>query len=402
MKPYLKIFHSVLFSLGISLLACQSSSTLPNSFDQRITENYGIGQIIKLFLEPRKADFFGTEVITGASEYLFLGNNQGLTSWILFRYGFSELPAPDSSKIKTVQLILHSSAAVGDSTSPFQATVHLMGNKNPEWDELEMKWSIFAQDFLPTPLSAPMDVNTVTGDSVVFDLDIQQFTTADSVLDSTIINNGLCLRSDPLQAVDALKRFYSRNISLASLRPALRIISQHLGKIDTTLDYSTQDVFIVRSAGLAADSSQFIFTGRGYPYHSLLDFDVSEIHPNATINRARLKLVLARDRSIFGLDSDLNVRLHSITNWPDAPAEVAIDSTTTGLSSTALDDTIFVELRGKVQEWSAQLEVNNGVFLRALNEGDDISRLAFYGATADSLLRPKLIVEYTIPPETEY
>lgn len=402
MNQNLKYVFPVLLSLGILILACQSSSNLPNSFDQRVAEENTIGQIKQLVVESQKTDFYGTEVITGASEYLILGKYEEITSWILFRYGFSGLPVPDSSKIDSVQLWLYPSAARGDSTAQFQATAHLMGDLNYRWDELNMKWSTFAQDFEPTPLSEPVDVNSLEGDAIVFNFDIQQFTTPDSLLDSTIIENGFCIRFDPTESVDLLKRFYSCDYATTSLRPTLRIISKYRGVVDTTYDYSAHDVFIVNSTGLPADSSQFLYTGRGYAYHSLLDFDISEIPENATVNRARLKLVFAEETSILGMDPDINIRLYPVTDWPDRPEDVSIDSTTTGATSSTIEDTITVELRGKVQEWTAQLDANYGVFIRALNEGDDVSRMVFYGPPADSLVRPKLIIDYTIPRETEY
>lgn len=400
MNQYLKFISFGVLSFGILLLACQSSSNLPNSYDQRAAENHTTGQIKTILLDPAKTAFFGSEVITGASSYIFLGNYEGITAWALFRYAFNGVP--DSSKIKSVQFTLYSSGAAGDTLAQFDATLHLMGSLNPEWDELDMNWTTFAQDFQATPLSAPAQVTGLSGDSVRFDLDLQQFTTADSLLDSVIIKNGFCLRFEPSQTIQMLKRFYSSDISTTALKPSLRIISEKAGVSDTTFDYAARETFIVQPGELAADNNQFLFTGRGYSWRSMLNFDISGIPANATINRARLIMVLARANSVFGLNSDINVRLQTITNWPENHADVSIDSTSTGVTSTSTEDTVSVELRAYLQDWSAGLSENHGVFLRALNEGDDICRLAFYGATADTLLRPKLIIEYTIPPETKY
>lgn len=400
MNQFLKFTTIFVLGFGILILACQSSSNLPNSFDQRAAENHSTGQIKNLILHPVKTAVFGSEVITGASSYIFLGNYEGITAWTLFRFAFTGVP--DSSKIKSVQLTLYSSGAAGDTLAQFEATLHLMGNLNPEWDELDLNWTTFAQDFQSTPLSAPALVTGLSGDSVRFDLDLPQFTTADSSLDSAIIKNGFCLRFEPNQTIQMLKRFYSSDISTTALKPTLRIISEKAGVIDTTFDYRARETYIVQPGELPADSNQFLFTGRGYSWRSLLNFDFSAIPANATINRTRLQMVLAREHSILGLDSDINVRLQPITNWTENPADVSIDSTSSGLTSTASEDTVTVELRAYLQDWTAGLSENHGVFLRALNEGDDICRLAFFGATADTLQRPKLIIEYTIPPETNY
>ncbi|MCK5738457.1 hypothetical protein KAH55_04715, partial [bacterium] len=77
----------------------------------------------------------------------------------------------------------------------------------------------------------------------------------------------------------------------------------------------------------------------------------------------------------------------------------ALDSAVTGLTSTLDEDTLWVEVTSLVQEiTSANYSSYKGLFLNSVSEAADISRYAFYGLEADSLLRPQILIDYSTPP----
>jgi len=393
------IFKIMLLGAFVSLFfSCKSSTPLPSAFEQSVAEKNNIGQKKHLVLYSTKTASYPAEVTTGSSAYLFLGKYSGITSWILFRFGFRGMTRPDSAKIRAVNLTLYPSAAAGDSTAEFSATAYLMGSLNPKWDELEMTWSTFKADYLPTPLTPAVNINPLASDSFYFEFDISQFIRPDSTLDSSIIENGFCLRFDTEQNPELLMRFYSCDASNDAVKPTLTIISDFNGEIDTTKDFIGHDAFIVRSEPLPADSSQHLYLGRGISHRSLLQFDFTGIPENATINRAQLRLTLDAENSFFGLEQTPEIFVFPVTNWPDIASNVSIDSSKLGYDSVINEDTLQVELGTQIQKWTSKQESGEGLFLRLTNEGNDIARMVLFSTQADSLLQPKLILDYTIPP----
>lgn len=398
-KQFLRIFITLL-SLTLLVLACEPASQLPSAYDQNLAERNYMGQMIQKTIYPTKTGFYPAEVITGSSPYLFIGEHSGMTSWILFRFGFRNMPNPDSSRLQSVTLTLHPSAVLGDSTTQFTATAHLMKDLNQKWDELEMKWSKFEQDYEEETLTVePVTISALDDEPVTFDFDLSKITKADSTLDSTIITNGFCIRFEPAQNPTMIKRFHSCDASDENLKATLSFISTHNGIIDTTQDKGGHDAFIVKNEPLPGDSLSFLYLGKGVSYRSLLQFDLSFISDVSTINRAQLKLVIAHDQSLYGLLLDPNMKTYPIKSWAENAAEVAIDSSNSGITSSYDTDTLYVELRSLVQNWTSKDDTGEGFFLRSLNEGNDIERLVLYGTNADSLVQPRLIIDYTIPPE---
>lgn len=395
---HIKIFTTMLL-VSLTFLACEEFKSLPAAYEQNVDENNFIGTKAAMTLYPTRTTFFGKEAKTGENSQLFIGEYEGITSMLVFRFDPYDLPDADSAKITHAKLYLYPSGVLGDSTASFSATAFAVGNTHPEWDELDMTWSYFAQDYLPEPLSAPVEINAISDDSLVFDLDITKLTKADSTLDSAFVYNGLCIRFDATQDINMIRRFYSYEYGTAALSPRLEIVSTFDGTTDTTIDRWPKDVHITHAEPLAADSSDFLFIGQGYSYESLIDVDFSVFDSTQTINRARLKLVRETEHSIPGIDESPSAYIYPLVTYGENQDDTTLDSLVTGLASTLDEDTLWVEVSALVQEiTSANYSAYQGFFLKSLSESADISRYAFYGLEADSLLRPQILIDYSIPP----
>ncbi|MCK5738858.1 hypothetical protein KAH55_06740, partial [bacterium] len=319
---HIKIFTTILL-VSLTFLACEQFKNLPAAYEENVDENNFIGTKATMTLYPNRATFFGKEAVAGESSQLYLGEYEGLTSWLVFRFEPYDLPNADSAKITQAKLYLYPSGVLGDSTASFSATAFAVGDVHPEWEELDMTWSYLGQDYSAEPMSAPVEINAISDDSLVFDLDITKLTKADSTLDSAFVYNGLCIRFDATQDINMIRRFYSYEYGTAALSPRLEIVSTFDGTIDTTIDRWPKDVHITHAEPLAADSSDFLFIGQGYSYESLMDIDFSVFDSTQTINRARLKLVREAEHSAPGFDESPSAYIYPLVTYAENREEVA-------------------------------------------------------------------------------
>lgn len=391
---------SILFSLLLMIISgCGSSSNLPMGFEQNITQNdHPVGTIQKATYYPTRSGFYEYEVPTGASSYLYVGENEGFRSIMVLRFGFTGMSRPDSSVIESVKLILFPGGVIGDSTSQLTLRTHRIGDLNPEWDELLIKPGLFANDYRAEELSEPAVVIGTQTDSVVFELRVAQFTNANGFLDSSFVKNGLCVIPESNVQANLIRQFYSDDFGTSALEPRLEIVSTFEGETDTTEDYYATDAFLATPKELNSNAFNNLFIGSGVSYRSLLNFNVSDIPDNATINRARLILCVNNEYSIPGVSDNPGLYVYPATSWPDVTADVEIDSSSGSYPSTVDEDTVTVELGLLYQKITNNQYEYPGLFMRSQIEASDIRRYSIYGREADSLRMPRLILEYTIPP----
>ncbi len=392
------IYRLLMLWVVALLIGCEPASNLPNAFEQHLREGHAIGQKFQRVFYPDATMINSEEAITGSSANLLLGKAGGYTSWILIRSKLSSFTHIDSAKIKSINLTLYpmdSLAAIGDSTSQFMATANSI---NQTWDELNITWTDFNQNYQANPLVENVLVSGMGTAPIYFKLDLTSLIHADSTLDSSFINHGICLRGSDLPGSNLIRRFYSCDAGESAKRPTLTLIFSYKSKLDTLYDTYGYDAFVVKREAEIPDNPANLLIGKGLAYRSLLKFNLESIASNATINRVQFKLVFNADESFPGLESDRNVTVFPITQWTDDPAQVTIDSTSAGIPSTLEADTLTIELQSEIQDWVVQNITAEGLFVRAYNQGHDIARLALFGVQADSLLRPKLIIDYTLPP----
>lgn len=404
------LLNIICLFLLVIMYACETSNQLPNAYEISADEKNNIGEIKFATKWPTDKAFYRQEVTTGNGPFLYLGNSNGYVSRILMRFEMSNVP--DSSVVRSAKLVLFAADILGNPGAGFPASVHKVSSSKTEWEE-NIKWSDFGDNFDRQSIGEVIEIasniedttiseqdTTISTSKDIFKLDITSIINSDSTIDTNFTTQGLCILTDETIASLFLKKYYSAEAPFSSILPYLEVISIKDTTLDTTQIVPFHDTFIVRREQLEADSSDFLYTGRGISFHSLLKFDLQEIAVNATINRAQLKLIFNTERSLLGSDETPDIKLFPLENWPENPKDAEIDSfLTAGIISSINEDTIFVDITSLVQNSTALQEDNFGVLIRSLDEEYGLNRSVFYASKIDSALMPKLIINYTLPPK---
>jgi len=387
-KQFFRITLLLLGSIFL-LLACKSSTELPGAFEQ---VNPVSGEVKQITVYPQNSDSDSTEANLGASPYLFLGNYKGYTSYTLCRFYVNDLPNPDSSKIKSVGLTLFS-ATTDTSITEFPTIVpkmRLLENIKEEWDELEITWQDFNQGDLNSRIISQEPSTALTVDDTIhLNFEVQMITNEDSTIDSTFITNGFLIEAETDEMENILKSFYSFETAEIGKQPLLTIVSEHNGTLDTTYSISGQDASILNNPEPGSTES-LCYVGNSFT--TRLHFGNIPLAENATVNRARLEIVIDKEHSIFGLNQTYDLKAYPF-QWGEEPLGVYY------ASDPLNEDTLSFEVNSQVQDWSSKDDTeNDGFALRSVIENVDIIQMAVYNHLADSLRRPKLVIDYTLPP----
>jgi len=351
-------------------------------------------------LQPGGTDFFYQvdQTNTGSSSHLLLGKcKDEYSARILLQFNaFTDSAIVDSAKI-----VLYTQALLGDSSSSFDVSMYKI--ESP-WDEKEVTyWTDPELSFDSSIVLSSANITSISSDSdsVAFILTPELVS---NWMDSTSADtNGVWIKCD---GATFIKDFYSGESSSSSKRPKLKIKYRKIGQEDTTrstYSYPANDAFILLS-NLNLDEN-FLYIGKGVPFRSYLKFDVeSIIDSTATISRADLQLIVNQENSIFDASEANNLQLSRLTSESIEPETMTIDSALLYYYTPSVcKDTVTVNMRGLVQEWSSKNPdyTNYGLLLQSYSENLTLARSAFYSSIADSVYAPKLIITYTLPPDRE-
>ena len=328
---------------------------------------------------------FSDIATTGRSIYLSLGSFKNIETRILLRFD----NIPDSVTAATITLIPH--AIVGDSSGSFTATVHQILT---DWDEPTVTDSNFVNMFEPNPIGSAEVFPTVskivdslsTTDTLRIEIDAEVVNTW---IDSTA-NKGVLIN---FSNDGFIKEFFSREN--ASNRPQLEIqFAENGSALDTTLTVRA-DAYLVRS--LADPPPEPLYVGNAIRHQSVIEFDLTNIQREATINKAILKLNAQEENSLLKDDGILLEFLRLKEPFEDHDS-IRLDSSLVirPISSFGGSDSLNIQVF--VQEWISERFENNGFIIRPQAPGRDVSRVAFYSTEIDTSLAPKLKIDFTLPP----
>ena len=372
----------------------------------------------------------------GASEYLYVGDAQGLNSEVLIRFF---MPVVDTSfTVDSARIELNYGGGIGDGdivSWQCQRIKHDMTGPPP------------AQGDIPTGTPLDLIVNETAPDSgnVKINLDpadIIQWLLPDSTKLDTVpkkpgdvigpgdlIKPVMTIRLSAPDAMEKLIRIHSG--ASDSLRPRLHIYNPTTDSLGNTIADTLSVVPIARISLIVnsdpADGSRLI-VGDGAMILTLLRFDVSELTDmletsHVVINRA--VVTLHRDKSLYpwgARKSAVSLRaqklnddkwLTDLNGWKATPAysgypfntatvdsaEDAIEFVVTDPSLSWIETTEWDEETSRVvsvdKNFGVLIQPYSGLF-HPFRKGIDIERLAFHAADdPDPALRPTLTVYYT-------
>lgn len=325
---------------------------------------------------------FSEPVPTGDGPLLLVGKHKETETRFLLR--FENLP--DSVVVNQAELVLFARRAIGRGED-FEITVHPV---TADWSEDEVTTETFNDAFDAATVLGRQTVAAVDSDTVVVALDTTLVT---GWTDGSFPNNGVLV---DFSDAGFVKTFLSRHTTGGN--PELRL---RFRRGDTTVDSTynpTADAFLARRA--AELPAKLLFVGNGIGDRAAIRFDLPDIPAAATVNRARLRLETVLDESVLTPDPIILAAFPLAA--PLEPAQpVVFDSTFTApqffLSES--DTVIRLDVTNLVQAWVNETIPAHGLTVRSLVTNRDITRVAFYSRQSEEALRPRIEVDYTLPPE---
>ena len=328
--------------------------------------------------------------ITGNSIYLLLGKAEGVESRMLLR--FSTVNGDTSSTgIESAVLYLRPVYLFKDTIGRLAFSIHLANST--VWDPKTFLWD---------SSNAPGFVNdTIAGR---FNHTISASDTQIAIhLDTSIVRRWVAAGVGsmilmPSDSSNILGGFF--NNSLYSVVPRC-VITYHSSTDTLPHTYEATAATFVANAppfSIPAGASRF-YTQSAVARRGIVKFNVSAIERGATISSAILEVTIDPTLSTFTTPRRDTMLAH--LNLASAG-----DSLGYGVLNMTTDSTqrvISFQVNTIVQKWvnhmySSNGFANNGFVLRNYSEFSGGERIAFYGAHADSLHRPRLHIIYTLVP----
>jgi hypothetical protein len=332
---------------------------------------------------------FTTTIPTPSATSLLIGEAEGYSASALVRWFALTDTLGYGGRIVSASMRLFTLPGhIGDSSTALNLRVR----------EIRSFWSSFT--FTSDSL-AKLDVSQDVAGSVSGAL-----SGADSIeipLDSVLVRKWLVLMNNGEYAsnygvvVEApggngLRAFQS---SENSRPPELTVIFENDGRLDTLRGATIEDCYVATGPEIAAGPD--ITVHSGIAQRSRLFFDVSDIPDASIINYAKLYLHIDRSRSsafFGGADSVLVYQNY------DSTQNLLQGSAVLTIVDENDPDVLIAEgvaMTRALQAWVSG-KGNHGLLLAPWSETNALERLTFFGAEADTTLRPRLVVTYTSKP----
>ncbi len=383
-----KSLLSFIVMLGLFVIFFECGKNSKNPVGSKYLEPRGSEKDTTFTASPLDT-FYHKDIECGTSSYLYLGETEYVKAKTLI--WFSDFP--DSGIVDSAVVTLTPYEIIGSSIGSFTASVYPIKN---DWDEYETTWETFEHDQVGGEISTfELDAAEIEANldslEITFRLPVA---TVQSWMDTATAddNYGICIS---YSISDFVVGFDSRALTDG---PQLDLyVSQDTTQLHETIS-PKQDTFIATS--LQTERSDRIFITNGSALRSFLDFDVTSIQEDATINRALIVLHVDTLLSVPDNSTSFYIYAYPINNsvtWPISSVE--LDSTLSATGTVSGDSATF-NITTIVQNWTSGKSENHGLLLKGSSEVYNLHQRAFFSTESDSLLRPSLEVYYTLPPSS--
>jgi hypothetical protein len=388
-----------------ALLLCQSCSK-EASFEPLFELDPG-GRFRSDTLVAEASDWFNRGKSAGpgwSSTRMVVCNWQGYNSRCFLR--FTAFPDTDVA-IDRVMLYLWRTRTDGDG-GEVVLDVHTLVDTLEQYDLYWSEMPGISEDPIASFVVPPPDPPDT--DSVF--VDITEAVT--SWIKHEESNFGIVLKAPDEAGPEFVVEFATREVSKRTIddstsldfRPALRIAYVDTeGEDQKAVSIAAEDTFADTLLTPFPDDGLHLLCGRGFPSRAFVRFDLDQIPEGATVIQSVLSLVI--DGSASSFDS-MGVTCHAILEEPWEGFDTSIGATgietiTIKAEDLAADSTLQMDITALVQPLVARHEANSGFAVKASNEVFDLDFVRFWSnAQPDSGLRPRLVVDYVIPPAPPY
>jgi hypothetical protein len=342
---------------------------------------------------------------TRSSNRLLVGSFEGFNCRPIIRFR----GLPQNATIFDARIRFITAGLTGDNPQSFTMTAYPILN---DWDSnVEDVWDNYQTNIDTTTVLGSMEVTTVEDDTLIMQMDsvgIKFFNTWTKE-DSAEFNYGFILN---FNNANFIKEFYS-NSNLTGPGAILTYAQpQDTTKVDTFL--SSVDAYLIEGNLSRQPDRDYVISLN--PWVTLLQFNTSYFldenkFPNGVIvESANLQLGLDRQNSHFNAALGANthiLRLESELN----DSQVEIDSSVFGSATFSIDVSQFLEdsnvgsERRDLGHYFLQDQLENPEPVKKLFVGftNNIDGLSYFVVfKRDHPNRPRLIIEYWIPPGPRY
>lgn len=226
-------------------------------------------------------------------------------------------------------------------------------------------------------------------------------------------NYGLALKPHEGAGPEFLVEFATREVAVKTIddstsldfRPALRIAyTDTAGESQLAVSVATEDTFADTLLSPFPDDADRLFCGSGFPSRAFVKFEVDRIPEGSTVTKSTMRLTLDPTASSF---DSIGITCHAVLAYPWEG--FATDIGATGIATVTLvpdeitDNIVEMDITALVQPLVAGIEKDRGFAVKASNEAFDLDFVSFWSHLRPEVdLKPRLVVDYTLPPASPY
>lgn len=326
--------------------------------------------------------------ITGNSPTLLVGRFGDVEVRLLLQFPVPSLPTGvDTSDIVSAGIRLIPQYWFRDSSAMLEFTVH---NLLREWDEFTVTYDdttilyeLTSSDTFSNVIS-PRDTITIQIDTAL----VHEWIRSGQ-------SHGIVLL--PTAACSVVYGFTSILDFFTDIRPELIVRYNKrdtTGVIDSVVTRTIQDAFVANAS--PPPDSQFVYLQAGVADRGFFHFNVDSIPQSSNIMSA--ELTFTRNPSLSNRNelSQDSIVVHYILDSTNPPRLASSPAPVVAKPGGQDSASVFsANISPIVQQWVTG-NPNFGVALRALGEFTTVDKFALYGSEADSTLRPRLKILYSI------
>ncbi len=316
-----------------------------------------------------------------------LGKYQGYEARMLMLFYSAFFPNTDTLEVLSARLTLRAETWFGDSTGTVAFTAHKVTSL---WNPNFARWDSLPQ--YETTVRGQYS-GFITSDSQKISFALDTALVRDWLRGAVLTQYGLILL--PSATASTIRGFNPFDWDSTSHFPTLEVFTRSFGSqvLDTLTFNLGIDTFVGNNDGPVSNPG-LLFTQSGIVYRSRLHFDVSFIPFGATVVSA--SMVLTQDPATTHLNRFRGDSL-TVAHLSVSATDSAIFEAQGSLASITASNTYTFNVRHIVQSWA--VGTNHGLILRNsnLSEFSSFDLATFHNQlAADSTLRPKLLVKYSV------
>jgi hypothetical protein len=399
----LKVFR-LIFLLGFASIVflITGCNDTPNSVGKKTLDNNDFGVVhVDTFYAT---DHLSTQnlIFTSSMDRFMLGRYKTYEAWTCIKF----FDWPDSligAKITGATILLKGVYHFGDSLAPlsfhaYRAVSNLFLSDSLIYDSLSLNSvnSVHGVYYNSSPLSIQTFIPIGdTGSTTISILDTTMLREWFSTnTDTTDLNDGLIFR--PTNS-NIIKGFYSFNAPDTSYQPVLYVTYEDTN--GNTLSYShkfgySKYVSTVNPSALMTDT-KLMYVQNGISYRGLVSFDSISTPWPVSVYRAVLQVTLNAPQSSAQFTPFAHDSVYALSVGSDNKS----DGGAYGLSQLSIDSSGHSMYSFEIRDLAVRV-LNKAsvrkVSLSGYSESGSFDLHSFYGAPADTKLKPRLIITYSI------